>query len=214
MFLGIDEAGRGSLIGPMIVAGVLIDSKSLRVLKNVGVKDSKKLTREKRERLAKIISENSIAYEIVAVQPWEIDIKNLNMLTYEAVNKIVMSMIALKPRIVRIDKVGEEKEVEDLLKKLNIEYQILPKADELFIEVSAASIIAKVFRDWIIDELKKEYGDFGSGYPSDEKTIKWILSIYQKNKDKPPRIIRRSWKILKRICPEYYIKKGEIRDGN
>jgi len=210
MLLGIDEAGRGSLIGPMIVAGVLIDRNTLNLLKAAGVRDSKKLTREKREKLARIIAENSIAYELVAVQPWEIDTQNLNLLTYNAVNKIIMSMVSFEPEMVRIDKVGEEKEVENLLRKLNLKYQILPKADELFIEVSSASIIAKVFRDWIIDELKKEYGDFGSGYPSDEKTINWLLNIYNTNKKNPPKIIRRSWKILKRLCPEYYNQKPRL----
>ncbi|MEM4944135.1 MAG: ribonuclease HII [Saccharolobus sp.] len=209
MRIGIDEAGRGSLIGPMVVAGVAVSDDKLKILKNVGVKDSKQLTREKREKLFNIINEIVEAFTVVKVFPEEIDIYNLNDLTYNAVVKIILSLAIYNPDIVTVDKVGEEKPVIELINKLGYKPNVVPKADELFIEASAASIIAKVIRDNYINMLKEKYGDFGSGYPADPKTISWVKSIY-KTSHTPPPIIRRSWKVLRSIAPLYYINK-EVR---
>jgi ribonuclease HII len=208
MRIGIDEAGRGSLLGPMIVAGVVLDDKAVNSLKVAGVKDSKKLSRGKREKLFNIILQQAAAISIISVEPKDIDRENLNILTYNAIIKIISMLLPLNPDKVSIDRVGDEKIVEDFLRNLNLSYEIIPNADEYLIEVSAASIIAKVVRDWIMDELRSIYGDFGSGYPSDERTIKWILEIYKSNMENPPPIIRRTWKILKRITPKFYIEKG------
>jgi len=87
-----------------------------------------------------------------------------------------------------------------------MEPNIVTNADVYFVEASAASIIAKVIRDNIIDTLKSKYGDFGSGYPSDPKTVNWVKNVYKEYLTPPP-IIRRSWKILQEIAPNYYIRK-------
>ncbi|ACP49688.1 ribonuclease HII [Sulfolobus islandicus Y.N.15.51] len=206
MRIGIDEAGRGALIGPMIVAGVAISDSKLKFLKGIGVKDSKQLTRERREKLFDIIAITVDAFTVVKVFPYEIDNYNLNDLTYDAVSKIILSLSVFNPEIVTVDKVGEEKPVIELIRKLGYKSNVVHKADVLFVEASAASIIAKVIRDNYIDELKKVYGDFGSGYPADPRTIKWLKSFYEKNPNPPP-IVRRSWKILRSTAPLYYISK-------
>jgi len=204
--VGIDEAGRGSLIGPMIVAGVAIDDSKLQALKNLGVKDSKQLTRSKREKLIGIITSFAEGFVVVKVFPEDIDRKNLNELTYEAMIKIINVLSVFKPSKITVDKVGKAVEVEKEIIKVGSKPNIVTNADVKFVEASAASIIAKVVRDNIIDELKSKYGDFGSGYPSDPKTVNWVRRLYESNFPPPP-IIRRTWKILQGIAPNYYIRK-------
>ncbi|MCI4436683.1 MAG: ribonuclease HII, partial [Ignisphaera sp.] len=70
--------------------------------------------------------------------------------------------------------------------------------DSKYIAVSAASIVAKVLRDWHIDQLKKVYGDIGSGYPSDKKTVEWLQNYY-KEFGELPSVVRKSWKTIERI---------------
>ena len=206
ILLGIDEAGRGSLIGPMVVAGVVIDSSKADLLSKMGVKDSKKLTRSKREELFKLITFYSQTVIVVKVFPHEIDSRNLNELTYDSVIKIIQSALPFKPSRITVDKVGKEEKVIEFIKRVGSEPNVVYDADVYFPECSAASIVAKVIRDRYIDMLKKEYGDFGSGYPSDEKTVNWVKMVYSKSETPPP-IIRRTWKILQEIAPKYYISK-------
>ncbi len=193
----------------MIVAGVALDEGSLTNLKEMGVKDSKKLSKKKREELFNVILEASSGFTIVKVEPQQIDNENLNSLTYRAVNLIISSLIYLNPTKVTVDKVGQETEVISYLNSLGIVPNVVHGADVNFVECSAASIIAKVIRDRAIDEIKRVYGDIGSGYPSDEKTIAWISKIHLNNEPPPP-FLRRSWKILKRIAPKYYVEKRGV----
>ncbi|ARM75136.1 ribonuclease HII [Acidianus manzaensis] len=211
MKLGIDEAGRGCIIGPMIIAGVIIDENQEKILKTAGVKDSKQLTRKEREKLFDIILNFSQLIIINKAMPYEIDSENLNKVTYKKVIQIIMASITFSPNIITVDRVGKEQEVIDLINKLKAKPNVVYKADELFVESSAASIIAKVIRDKIIDSLKSEYGDFGSGYPSDPKTKNWIKQIYESG-NPPPKIIRRTWKNLLKLAPNYYISKRDL-DG-
>ncbi len=210
MRIGIDEAGRGSLIGPMVVAGVVVDDSKVNVLKSIGVRDSKQLSRQRREKLFSIIVDLVEAFSVVKVFPEEIDRFNLNDLTYNAVIKIIYSLSSFSPYIVTVDKVGNEKPVIDLILRLGYKPNVVHKADVNFIESSTASIIAKVIRDRYIEKLKEKYGDFGSGYPGDQKTINWVKHIYEKSAFPPP-IIRRTWKILRSIAPLYYIEKESER---
>jgi len=206
ILLGVDEAGRGSLIGPMIVAGVVIEEDKAELLAKLGVKDSKKLKREKREELFKLILYYSLSITIVKVFPEDIDAKNLNELTYDSVIKIIQSALPFRPGRVTVDKVGKEERVIRFIKEIGAEPNVIHNADVLYPECSAASIVAKVIRDKYVDILKQKYGDFGSGYPGDDKTVDWIKQVYSVSSTPPP-IIRRSWKILQEIAPNYYISK-------
>ncbi|BCU69018.1 ribonuclease HII [Stygiolobus caldivivus] len=206
ILLGIDEAGRGSIIGPMIVAGVIVEDHKADLLAKLGVKDSKKLTRRKREELFKLIAYYSVSVIVVKVLPQDIDRENLNELTYDSVIKIIQLSLPYRPSKITVDKVGKEERVIEFIKEIGSEANVVHNADVLFPECSAASIVAKVIRDKVTDTLKEIYGDFGSGYPGDSKTISWIKSTYSRA-DKPPPIIRRSWKILQEIAPNYYISK-------
>lgn len=82
-------------------------------------------------------------------------------------------------------------------------------ADAKYIEVSAASIIAKYYRDSDVYGLKKLYGDYGSGYPTDPRTVSWIKEMYRSGIN-PPGIVRRTWKTLKTIAPTWFMEKKSV----
>ncbi|MGC9079348.1 MAG: ribonuclease HII [Nanopusillaceae archaeon] len=201
IILGIDEAGRGPVIGPMVICGYSIEKDKLEELKNLGVRDSKELSRDEREKLFEKIINISYKYKYIIISPKEIDYyvkKNrLNLLEFKNMIKIIKE---IRPNTVIIDSpIKNTKKVVEIIKNnLDFEVNIIAenKADKNYPIVSAASIIAKVIRDREIDKIKKETNiNFGSGYPSDEKTIKAIKENYDKLRD----YIRESWLTIKKI---------------
>jgi ribonuclease HII len=187
LYLGIDDAGRGPVIGPMVLAGCLIDDKLSEELKKLGVKDSKQLTPIRRESLAKIIKEKAETFEIVIVHPKEIDGKDdkgLNLNDIEAlkcaeiINKINKGYGKIKvvidcpsPNLLKWQDYLK-RHVKDLS---NLEVSCEHKADKNHISCSAASIIAKTTRDSEIEKIKERIGEnFGSGYSSDPLTIRFL----------------------------------------
>lgn len=202
LILGIDEAGRGCVIGPMIISGFLIIENQIEDLIKLNVKDSKQLNPCKRE---KIYNELVILAKQIAtaeIPPCTLDKFNLNTLEKEITAKIINT---LKPDIVYIDVPVRgkfiSKYVEEIKKNLKRKPEIIGanKADVIYPVVSAASIIAKVKRDRGIKELCNTYGDFGSGYPSDEKTI-FFFRNYYKQYHFLPDCVRKKWKTIKKIC--------------
>jgi len=201
LILGIDEAGRGPVIGPMVIAGYCIEEEKIELLKSLGVKDSKELTRKQREDIYNEIIRLTDKYKYIIIDPKTIDYyvyKNkLNYLELENMIKIIEE---IKPDKVIIDSpIVNIKKVIEYIKsnlKINIELVVENKADKNYPVVSAASIIAKVIRDKEIDKIKEKTNiDFGSGYPSDERTIKAIKENYEILKD----YIRESWITIKKI---------------
>jgi ribonuclease HII len=199
--LGIDEAGRGPVIGPMVIAGYCIDEEKIELLKSLGVRDSKELTRKQREEIYDEIIKLTDKYKYIIIGPKTIDhyvYKNrLNYLEFENMVKIIEE---IKPNTVIIDSplVNTKKVIEYIKNNLKINVEIIAenKADKNYPVVSAASIIAKVIRDKEIDKIEKKINiNFGSGYPSDERTIKAIKENYEILKD----YIRESWMTVKRI---------------
>jgi ribonuclease HII len=204
LILGIDDAGRGPVIGPMILAGCLIDEATEKEFKKLGVKDSKELTPKRREFLAAIIREKAETFEITLAYPNEIDNKlasgtNLNHLEAikmaEIINKINKGYNRIKV-IVDCPSVGISNWTDLLKTKINnlsnLEVVCEHKADKNHIAVSAASILAKSTREKEMDVLKKIYGEeIGSGYTSDPSTIKFLEKNAQKHEDSG--IFRKSW---------------------
>jgi ribonuclease HII len=206
---GVDEAGRGPLIGPMVICGVLVNSTTLDEIRHIGVRDSKALTPQRREKLA--VKIESIAERIVtrSVSASSIDRLRKQM----TMNKIEVREFAevaktLNPQKLYLDaadvkakRFGERVgEMSGLLSKGAVIVSE-HKADSKYPIVSAASIIAKVQRDDAIARLHTRFGDFGSGYPSDPKTIEFVKSLIR-NKEKLPSIIRHSWDSVRRILEE------------
>ncbi|MEK6844624.1 MAG: ribonuclease HII, partial [Nanoarchaeota archaeon] len=155
LILGIDDAGRGPVIGPMALAGCLIEEEIGEEFKKSGVKDSKQLTDKRREFLAEIIREKAISFEVVLVHPNEIDGENsrgTNLNDVEAIacaeiiNKINKGFGKIKV-IIDCPSVSIEKWKDFLKTKIenlsNLEIVCEHKADKNYVEVSAASILAK-----------------------------------------------------------------------
>jgi len=174
---GVDEAGRGCVIGPMVVAGVCIDSNKEVLLRELGVKDSKLLSPHKRNVLFLHILRHVKAFCVFYIGVEEIDAGNLNELTLQADVKIVRALV---PDIAYIDAPASGKGLityNDTIQSLvepSIKICAENKADQNYVVVSAASIVAKVLRDHVISGLRQTYGDFGSGYPSDPKTVSFL----------------------------------------
>jgi ribonuclease HII len=214
LICGIDEAGRGCLIGSMIICGVVFDENNLKYLEEIGVKDSKKLSPNRRTKLCKLIIENCQKYKVIDVTVEEIDNREHKKITLNELEleKFAEILNFLKPDEAYLDAVdvNEERFKISCEKKLNYKgLEIVSKhnADDLFPIVSAASIVAKTIRDEKISELKHKYGDLGSGYSSDVKTIEFVRNWVKKNK-KIPHFVRKSWDTTKKILEtELYNKK-------
>jgi len=194
--LGIDEAGRGPIIGPLILAGVMINEEDIKKID--GVKDSKLLAHKKRVELDKKIKLNS-KYKIIEVSPKEIDkaldpenkLMNLNWLEAHKQAEIINS---LKPDKAIIDcpspNCKKFKEyLKNLLKNKKIELVVEHKADSKYPICSAASILAKVRREQDMSKIKKKYGETGPGYSSNPITQKFVKENWEKHSD----IFRKTW---------------------
>lgn len=204
---GLDDAGRGAIIGPLIIAGVCIREERLNELKDIGVRDSKLLSPYTRERLFKEIKNIVDKYEYEKLEPEVVDTyvkrkrryTKLNLLEAEAMARVIDK---LNPSIAYVDAsdVSTDRFKKQIAERLSKSVVVVSvhKADRIFVVVSAASIIAKVIRDREVRKLKRIFGDFGSGYPSDPRTIEAIKSWIKVHNKIPP-YTRLSWKTWKRL---------------
>ncbi len=199
---GVDDAGRGSMLGPLVIAGISLERKNLRKLSGLKVKDSKKLSPKKRKELYKSIIKLVDNYHVAKIPPRSIDasVKKhcLNGLEARYMAKVVSK---LDPDTSYVDscdvnpaRFGKE------ISKLSDNHKIKSyhHADSRFVVVSAASIVAKVTRDKAIERLQKTHDFLGSGYPSDLTTVKFVTRYYQKNKSLPA-FVRKSWRPVRAI---------------
>jgi len=207
--LGIDEAGRGPVIGPLVICGVVLSSSNLLKLSEKGVRDSKRLTASKREKLNTEIQLLAEGYELIIIPPQAIDREGMNDLELKGVVKLIDKFL---PDQVFLDAptrncLSFERKIRELLAaETKVELVVENFADENYPIVGAASILAKVERDRRISELEKEYGNLGSGYPSDEKTIRFLKKYLNHYGCFPP-IARKKWKTLVRIKKEEGIRE-------
>lgn len=200
MICGVDEAGKGSVLGPMVIAAVGISSED--ILEGIRVRDSKLLSAKERERLYKIIKKKC-QVATVRLDAQQIDIMRRDMTLNEAVARShAQVIIKLSPDYAYLDAcdVNTFRYAEMVKNHLIQPCEIISEhhADEKFPVVSAASIIAKVTRDRAIATLAKKYGTIGSGYPSDPVTINFLNSYIDEYRVPPP-IARKSWKTVSAI---------------
>lgn len=198
LICGIDEAGRGPVIGPLVMCGILIGDEEEIKLRKLKVRDSKLLTPKQREDLFEKIKKAAENYRIIIVEPAEIDSAlksdhlNLNWLEAEKSAEII-NFLSPDKAIIDSPSNNTEKYKQYLRKRLlnkNTELVVEHKADVNHPVVSAASILAKVTRDREIEKIKKLVGeDFGSGYSHDPVTRKFVERYH----DKFPGIFRESW---------------------
>lgn len=206
------------MIGPLVIAGVLMDEDRVKELLHIGVKDSKLLTPESRLGLAEEIQRLATKLSYDELSPAEIDevvfrgrrLQKLNYLEAKSMAKVIAD---LKPQAVWVDAsdVKPERYARQILDELPpaLKRTVLVsehKADRKYPIVSAASIIAKVRRDAAISRLWEEYGNFGSGYITDPVTIKFLREWRKDHQDYPP-IVRKSWKTLREIDADLAQKK-------
>jgi ribonuclease HII len=202
LIAGVDDAGRGSAIGPLVIAGVLMREEDLPRLAELGVRDSKLLTPHRREVLAPQIKQIAQNYTVAKLSPMEIDdvvingrkLRKLNWLEAKTMAKVIQT---LKPDKAYVDAsdILEDRFKQDILSFLTFNIPIVSehKADRTYPIVSAASIIAKVERDNEIALLASVHGNFGSGYPSDPRTIEFLPRCLEKMEEYPE-FVRKSWK--------------------
>ncbi|MEK6974042.1 MAG: ribonuclease HII [Nanoarchaeota archaeon] len=196
LICGIDDAGRGPVIGPMIIAGIIIEEREIEKLKEIGVKDSKLLSPKQREEIYKKIIKLVKDYKIIKIPPKEIDAAilsgrtNLNWLEADHMAEIINY---LKPEKTIVDCPSNNisKFSRYMESKINVNTSL--KCDhkaERFYPVGAASILAKVTRDGEIEKIQKMIPyELGSGYPSDPITKKFL----KEHGDKYPDIFRKTW---------------------
>jgi ribonuclease HII len=205
--MGLDEAGRGSIIGPLLIGGVVIEKSKLDQLSKIGVKDSKLLTPNNRNRLLKLIKNISKTVVTQKICPSEIDEYVSKGKKYRRLNyleAITMGQIALNqdPDIIYVDAadINPKRFADDIRSILTKDVTIFSahKADQKYPIVSAASIVAKCARDAEIVKIADENGYFGSGYPSDPRTIKFLKEWFS-NQGEMPSFSRKSWKTWEKI---------------
>ena len=204
---GIDEAGRGCVIGPLVIAGLLVKEENLLTLANLGVKDSKLLSASKRETLAPEILLIAEKHVFMKLSPQQIDrvvksqrkLHKLNRLEADTMGQIVS---ILEPDIAYVDAadVLEKRFGRHILEASAFKAQIVSKhkADNTYPIVSAASILAKVERDSDVAKLRTEYGDFGTGYLTDPKSRQFLVSWLKEHREYPE-CVRKSWKPAKEV---------------
>ncbi len=199
LICGGDEAGRGAVLGPLVVAIVAIKKSSTRRLTDIGVRDSKLLTRRRRENLYDMIKKIAVDVKVSKINPNEINDamrRGISLNELEAVHfaklfnaiKNDINVLYLDSPDVVAEKFGMRVNISSEKPTRIIGMTGRPvkgtkytkivaqhKADSIYPVVSAASIIAKVERDWEIDKIARELGlDIGSGYPADSYTINAI----------------------------------------
>ena len=227
--LGIDEAGRGPVIGPMVYTGGIVALKDHDELLAAGVADSKQLTEVNREHSLKrlrqiasfkdftrVISPDDIADAMTGKSA-----QSLNTLSHKTAVDIIQEAVLYckgKLRAVYIDTVGRPEVYENAVKRRfpHLVVTVCPKADSLYPIVSAASIVAKTTRDHAIDDLPVSVG---TGYPGDAQASKFIRTHLHKffGYNSTHHYVRQSWgpvkSLVKRHCVDVTFEKDLEDDG-
>ena len=222
VIIGIDDAGRGPLIGNMYLAGVLLTIEQEKLIKQAGAKDSKLLSHPQRIALAKIIKENSLNHHIASSSPEEIDTAirtgtNLNTLEAKKCAEIINMLNTKKEKIQvivdcpSVNTVAWRKTLLLFIEHSdNLELKCEHKADFNYPVVSAASILAKVAREEEVSLIKKQYasyGDTGSGYPADPITVKFLKNHGKELANSG--IFRKTWATWTALFPEDALPKNK-----
>eukprot|EP00210_Caulerpa_lentillifera_P004767 g4551.t1 len=212
--LGIDEAGRGPVVGPMVYAVAYYHEEAIQKLHDLKLADSKTLSPSRRETLfEKINQTDGLGFIVDIIPASEISSKmlqqvptNLNRIAIESTFKLIKEVLkrGLQIKQVYVDTLGPPESHQLKLEREfpDLEFTVKKKADSIYPVVSMASIVAKVLRDREINQFQKTSDEsLGSGYPSDQVTINWL-----KRKLDPvfgfPSEIRFSWSTCSNLLKE------------
>ncbi|HLC92394.1 MAG TPA: ribonuclease HII [archaeon] len=213
LIAGIDEAGRGPCIGPLVMAIAVVKKEDEEKLVELGVKDSKMLSVKERERQFPKIKEMLVESHTSHITAEEIDAlmkrKSLNEIEAMHAGKLINSLKS-RPDVIYID--SPDVVMAEFGKRIE-KYVSFPvkivsehKADVNYPVVSAASVLAKVERDAEIKKISEEFGEVGSGYPHDEQTIRFLKN-YLLHHSELPKIVRHSWQTISSLKNEKFQKK-------
>ncbi|MDO9043937.1 MAG: ribonuclease HII [Methanobacteriaceae archaeon] len=202
--LGIDEAGRGPVLGPLVVCGAVIPQEKIAILERMGIKDSKKLTPSRRNVLARKIRKMADCH-VVKITAQDIDNLRAKDVNLNEIEKIAMMKIINMAQAdsVIIDSVDVDpaRLTRQIKEVVGDEMDVISEhgADDKYIPVAAASIVAKVERDIEIEKLNRQYkkmGGMGSGYPSDPRTKAFLQKFEY---DELPDFVRKSWATVEKL---------------
>lgn len=204
LILGIDEAGRGCIVGPLFLSGFLIPEEDSVIdkLNDLGVRDSKLLLSKKRDEIAREIKKIAFGWKVTKIRPALIDNFSINDLEIKFSADLIGQF---SPVRVYLDVPATGRGIKKYCNSIASFCSATPtriiganKMDNTNIAVAAASILAKTEREKHVKILKRKYGDFGSGYPSDPKTISWLKN-WRKTHKEWPSIVRRKWSTLDKL---------------
>ncbi len=208
IIVGVDEAGRGPVLGPLVMVAVAISEDKIKKLEWMGVKDSKLLSSSVREEIFEQLKDVIDDFRIEMIEPDAIDLgmkeSNLNWIEADSSARLVSE---LNPDKIIVDcpSVNIQAYKDYFASKLSegvknhAELIVEHKADFNYVVVAAASVIAKVIRDRQIDKIKNEIGkDFGSGYMSDPKTQEFLKDYHEEY----PHLFRKRWKSYTNVVEE------------
>lgn len=201
---GVDEAGRGPVLGPLVVAGVLVADEA--PLRELGVRDSKKLTPLKREELEPLIRAAAARVAVRVVAPAELDARmaraSLNVVEEEVFADVLTELAAPRAVLDACD-VDAARFGVRVRARLPHACDVVSehKADDRHPCVAAASVVAKVARDRAIAALAAEHGDIGSGYSHDPRTQAYLKAYVARHGDLPS-FARRRWETSERLVPK------------
>jgi ribonuclease HII len=199
---GVDEAGKGPVLGSMFVAGVMLDERRIHLLEELKVRDSKLVSPSRREKLAPEIEKiaGCFVVEITASQIDELrEVISMNEILVSSYAKVLENLHPDKAFVDSPD-VNAMRFAENIKKQCPYPVEIVSEhgADVKYPVVSAASIVAKVRRDASVAALEKKIGKpIGSGYPSDARTQGFLRALL-KSGDALPGYVRRSWKTVEK----------------
>ncbi|KAL5710610.1 ribonuclease H [Ranunculus cassubicifolius] len=221
--MGIDEAGRGPVLGPMVYGCLYCPLAYKDTLSTLEFADSKTLKEEKREELFEDLKLNeSIGWSVDVIDPQELSAKmlrktkiNLNEISHDSASGLVARVLGMGVLLteVYVDTVGDPEKYRVKLSERHpsVKFVVSKKADSIYPVVSGASIVAKVTRDravrnWVLDETAENmHKNFGSGYPGDPATKAW-LDDHKHSVFGFPTLVRFSWG----TCAPYFKKLVEV----
>ena len=207
--IGVDEAGRGPAIGPMVIASIAIPENDVQILRDLGTTDSKVLSKRKRREIEERVNFSSLKLNwkicIISISAESIDFskpsRSLNDLGAEAFKQAIEGVSSESTvATVNMDPIGNKPDLfasrmakEFLPHRPNLSFYSVAGMDSKCPVTSAASILAKEYRDREIEKLRDDLGfEIGSGYPSDPKTISAVDKLT--NQHLPHESLRWTWK--------------------
>ncbi len=210
--IGVDEAGRGPVVGPLVICGLMVEDDD--VLRELRVRDSKKVAPKKRTELADKLRKVA-RYEYAIMDAADIDVLRqrytLNVIEAKLFASVIEKLGPCSMAYLDAADSNEEGFGKQVLREMGESgkgIQVTSKhgADDIYPVVSAASILAKTKRDNMVRDIEKELGQpIGSGYPSDPVTIKFLKAWYTEHGEMPPHT-RMSWKTVGRLINELSMK--------